>query len=245
MQIKKIDPKKAARDIKSGMDDAALMRKYNLSIRGLMMMFDKLMAKNELAPEDIKDREPYPDKPLHIRNQFTGEILFSAPADTIKDLVESAVKAGSSLCESDLAGANLFELQAEGADFSEALMFRTNLRNSNLKGAVFFRAELAQSIASLASFQRADLSEANLTEADLSSADISNAIMVKTNLDNADLKHANLSGADLRQARFLGADLSGANLSQSDLTDAELEGANLTDAVMEGTTTGRTSDDHP
>jgi uncharacterized protein YjbI with pentapeptide repeats len=231
---KKIDPKAAVRDIRAGMDHAGLMRKYNLSIKGLVMMFQKLMAKDELQESELSNRIPSETTPLHIRNQFTGEILFSAPAQTIKDLVEAAVKARVSLSEADLSGANLFELVAAGADFSEALLFRANLRASDLSGAFLFRAELAQSCLSEADISTADLSEANLTEADLSLANLRGAVMVRANLDKANLRQADLSNADLKDARFLDASFENATLEHADLSGAELVGANLTGALLRG-----------
>jgi uncharacterized protein YjbI with pentapeptide repeats len=231
VQAKKIDPEAAAKDIRAGMDDAELMRKYNLSIKGLMMMFEKLQAKGVLQESEIRKRMPSDHTKLHIRNQFTGEVIFSAPAQTIKDLVEAAAKSHADLSEADLAGANLFELEATGADFSEALLFRANLRNSDLTGTILFRAELAQSCLSAAKLTKAELSEANLSESDLTAADLRDAVIARANLDKAArFLEANLENANLERADLRGAELVGANFTGAVLTGAKLDGANLTDA---------------
>ncbi len=51
----KIDAKQALKDIRAGFDDAALMKKYNLSSKGLQSLYGKLMAAGVLHTEVIQD----------------------------------------------------------------------------------------------------------------------------------------------------------------------------------------------
>ncbi len=46
------------RDIRSGMDDAALMQKYHLSAKGLQSLFQKLLEKELITPTEIEQRTP-------------------------------------------------------------------------------------------------------------------------------------------------------------------------------------------
>ena len=56
MQKPIIDARQALQDIQSGMDDSTLMRKYNLSTKGLKSLFNKLAAAGlirEINPREL------------------------------------------------------------------------------------------------------------------------------------------------------------------------------------------------
>ena len=56
MQKPIIDARQALQDIQSGMDDSALMKKYNLSTKGLKSLFNKLAAAGlirEINPREL------------------------------------------------------------------------------------------------------------------------------------------------------------------------------------------------
>lgn len=224
MQRKNIDAKEARNDIISGMDHAELMRKYNLSIRGLVSLFDKMIASGAISVQELEGRIPTPDTPLSIRNQFTDQVVFSAPAETVKDLVEQAAKQGVDLSEAELTGANLSGLVAPGANFTEAMLYRANLNGADLSGALFPGAELSQAKLCRAVLIRANLSGANLSEADATNADFHEACLMQTNLDNACLQDADLRDADLTESRLVGANVMGANLQ-----GAKMEGVMMED----------------
>jgi hypothetical protein len=95
----------------------------------------------------------------------TGQVLFSAPAKTIKELVEAAVKA-----KANLSYANL-----NSADLSYANLSSANLSWANLN---------------YATLNSADLSSANLNYATLNSADLSSANLSWANLRWANLRYA-------------------------------------------------------
>jgi hypothetical protein len=129
---------------------------------------------------------------FEIKSRLTGEVLFSAEADSSKLAVEAAVKSGA-----DLSGANLSYVNLSGADLSGA-----NLSGANLSGA--------------------NLSYANLSRADLSGANLSYANLSYANLSYASLSRADLSGAYLYRAKISHANLSYASLSRADLSGAQL-----------------------
>jgi PAS domain S-box-containing protein len=61
MQKPIIDARQAIEDIRAGMDDAALMRKYRISARGLQSMYNKLLESGILAAGEIEDRMEIPE----------------------------------------------------------------------------------------------------------------------------------------------------------------------------------------
>lgn len=222
MHPKVIDAKAASDDIRAGSDHAFLMRRYNLSVKGLTQLFEKLLWAEVISKSEVDGRMPFPGIPLNIRNQFTDDIVFSCAASTIKELVENAVREKIDLTEVDLSYANLAGINAQGALMAEANLLSANLSGADLTDAVLFRAELSQSFLSRALLLNADLSEANLTGSYMVGCNLSGAVLIQANMDGADLRGAILRFADLREARFLDAKMSG-----TDLTEAKLEGAVL------------------
>ena len=84
---------------------------------------------------------------IEIKHRFSGEVLFSCKAGSMKLAVKAAIEAGADLTGADLTGANL-----SWADLTGANLSRADLTGANLSWA--------------------DLSRANLTGADLSWANI-------------------------------------------------------------------------
>jgi uncharacterized protein (DUF433 family) len=56
---KKIRAKTAVEDIRSGMNDAALMKKYELTPEGLQSLFDKLVSAGYLDLGELQERTPF------------------------------------------------------------------------------------------------------------------------------------------------------------------------------------------
>ena len=139
---------------------------------------------------------------MKIQNRDTGEVIFEAVVNSMKELVELAVSRGISLEGAYLRGADLRGADLKGADLEWA-----DLRGADLRGADLRGADLAG----------AYLAGAYLTGADLRGADLA----------GADLKGAYLTGADLREADLAGANLTGTNLTGTNLRGAYLEGADL------------------
>ena len=59
-----------------------------------------------------------------IKSRFTGEVLFSAEADSLRATVEIAVKAGANLSGANLSGVDLSGADLSGADLSGANLGR-------------------------------------------------------------------------------------------------------------------------
>ena len=62
MEKRIVNAKQALDDIKAGMDDAALMGKYQLSEKGLQSLFKKLVEGGVLKQEEVEKRTPLPEK---------------------------------------------------------------------------------------------------------------------------------------------------------------------------------------
>jgi hypothetical protein len=106
-----------------------------------------------------------------IKSWRTGAVLYAGEAETLRDLVATAVERGANLRGADLRGANLGGADLRGANLGDADLRGANLRDADLRGA--------------------NLRDANLRGADLRGA----------NLGDADLRGANLRDANLRSFR--------------------------------------------
>jgi uncharacterized protein YjbI with pentapeptide repeats len=147
-----------------------------------------------------------------IKHRFTDAVLFEQEGSgmSLRDTLESAVRAGTNLDGANLDGANLRGANLRGANLDGA-----NLRGANLDGANLYGA---------------NLDGANLYGANLYGADLRGANLYGANLDGANLYGADLYGADLRGANLYGANLDGANLR-----GANLDGANLYGEILKRT----------
>lgn len=149
----------------------------------------------------------WPVGSIHTISSINGCELWTGEAESLRDAVEKAVRAGASLAHANLAGASL-----RGASLADADLWCARLR--------------------CASLARADLRRANLEHANLADADL-RANLAHANLRRANLEGANLAHADLR-ANLTRASLARANLEGANLEGANLEGANLAGANLEG-----------
>ena len=104
---------------------------------------------------------------MEIKNWKTGKVIYKAEVDTIKELVEKAVKEGVSLKYANLRDADL-----EG----------TQLSNSDLRDANLYYADLCGAYLCDADLRGADLSGAYLYGADLTYADLRDAKNVPDNI---------------------------------------------------------------
>ncbi|MBC8870657.1 MAG: pentapeptide repeat-containing protein [Planctomycetes bacterium] len=134
-------------------------------------------------------RERNPDEPLDLINADLRRINLVEDdlLDDEDDFLGSGSRPGADLCNAQLQGANL-----------------TN--------AYLFRARLVG----------ADLSRADLTRAYLPWADLRHANLLESNLTGVDLREADLAEAKLTRARLIGADISAANLTRTDLRGTDL-----------------------
>ncbi|MEW6347707.1 MAG: ankyrin repeat domain-containing protein [Thermodesulfobacteriota bacterium] len=72
--VPEIKAKDAVRDIRSGMDDFALMDKYRLSAKGLQSLFDQLLAAGLLNQGDLDLRMPLSEKTVDISPSHAEEL---------------------------------------------------------------------------------------------------------------------------------------------------------------------------
>jgi hypothetical protein len=142
---------------------------------------------------------------MKIVNRYNNVVIFECEANTMKEVVDVAVKQGISLTSADLTSANL-----SGADLSGADLRGANLSNANLRGA---------------SLSDANLGGADLRNADLGGANFNGAHFSGANLIGVNLSYANLNGADLSEikADYL-AVLSVAKHEVTELYEALLSG---------------------
>ncbi len=146
-----------------------------------------------------------------------------------------------------LVGADLREIDFQGASLSRLDLRRANLQGAGFRGVDAVEVQLESADLTGASFEGADLTRANLTRAVLTGARFDSANLAEANLqravgDGASFRGARLPGADLRQARlqgavFDGATLRGASAMKADLSSgrfvrADLEGINLRDCKL-------------
>lgn len=124
----------------------------------------------------------------------------------------------------DLRGADLSNAKADDAywarvDFTDADLYRAQLRNASLRNAILVRAQFRETLFGEAVLAGADCEEANFKLADLHGADLSNANLQSTRFETSDLRNVDFSGANLSGTRFLGSKVAGAILA-----DARLDG---------------------
>ncbi len=145
----------------------------------------------------------------------------------------------------DLSRSALYEVDARGVCFDEAVMIKTSLIACKLDDAQFRKCQLdtAQFVYET-SLERADFSGASLPNALLLGANAREARFDNAQMDNVNLMKADLTGASLYQARarqalairtnFTGANLTSVDLLGAIMQKAKLNGANLLGANLFG-----------
>ena len=102
---------------------------------------------------------------IEIKSWYTGGVLFSVEAGSLKIALEVAVKSGANLGGANLRGANLGGANLRGANLRGANLGGANLRGANLRYADLGGADLRD-----ANLRDADLRGANLRDANLRDA---------------------------------------------------------------------------
>jgi uncharacterized protein YjbI with pentapeptide repeats len=72
---------------------------------------------------------------FEIKHRHTGAILYSGGGESLRDVVEAAVKAGANLAGANLAGAYLAGANLDGANLAGANLAGAYLAGANLDGA--------------------------------------------------------------------------------------------------------------
>jgi len=79
---------------------------------------------------------------IEIKHRFSGVVLFSCDAGSMKDAVKLAIEAKANLSGANLSGADLSEANLSGADLSWADLSRADLSRADLSWADLSRADL-------------------------------------------------------------------------------------------------------
>jgi DNA-binding CsgD family transcriptional regulator len=263
-----IDAAEALRCIRNGLSDADLMKKYNLSSRGVRSLLKKLVGAGAITEAEIEERDSESSSDVVVDEDVTAKVGVN-----LAELSEK-IRSGASVTQIiSLYGISQNDLEAlldkllndgliSRPELSKKLPPSRNLeiKNRNTgavihKGAAATVSELVVnairegidlSEAALAGIDlaRAELSGARLARADLTGAYLVGADLTGANLAESSLKSSNLFGAILHKTNLAGADLSDSNLSMvygawAFMPDVNLSESNVTHATFSGANMAR------
>ena len=116
--------------------------------------------------------------PIKITSHFYGRTLYECEAESMREALKKAVKAGANLYGANLARANLARANLARANLDRVNLYGANLARANLDGANLYGANLAR-----ANLDGANLDGANLARANLDGANLARANLARANLD--------------------------------------------------------------
>lgn len=224
--------------IRSGATPAELMKAYNLSAKGVLSLFKKLLGLNLITSADFQKIQDF-----DITDTATEALPGRANLEVDVAELLAAIKSGAdrevllksqrvSNAELDALINRLIVENRMPPEELESLLSRpSSLFQIEHKstGAPIFSGQ-AQSFAALverAVAQGIDLSEADLSGKDLSRANFSGAMMSGANLRRTNLLRTDLTGATLCEADLQSSDMFGAILYKANLAGANLSDTNL------------------
>jgi len=240
-----IDAAEALTCIRSGMDEAALMKRFNISAKGVQSLTKKLLAAGAITAEEIEDRMSAVHSAVDVDEEIQGEIpggglSSQAEYDSLvlgiksgmdyKEVIETFDLSSTMLRQIivDLKRRHLIsdqDLTPEPAPLDRKLTIR-----HCITGEPMYSGE-ARSLGALverAVSEMEDLAYADLANADLSKRDLSGANLMRANLTRSNLVGTDLTGANLNGATLVSADMYGAILYKVNLSDANLSESNMT-----------------
>jgi uncharacterized protein YjbI with pentapeptide repeats len=236
-----IDAGEALRCIKEGMDDATLMKKYNLSIRGVQSLLKKLLTRGVIREEELKKRSAsfrdsvVVDEEAQTNRPSADEIDGTRLLDRVRSGAQRKNLMDEYKVSATALGRALQKLVAEGlmtqAELEHSLpTYRKHFEILHRDtGAVVYQGasdSLAQLVEQAISL-RVDLSGADFSSVDLARADLSGGRFCKANFRNACLLGTDFTGANLAKATLVSSNLFGAVLYKTNLAGADLSDANL------------------
>jgi hypothetical protein len=249
-----IDAADAMRCIKDGMDDATLMKRYDISAKGLQSLLTKLVAAGAITQTDLEERSAGVPSTVFVDQGVTEIAEFPDTQGQVdREKVIEDVKAGvgiEALMEKyGLSSRDLRDLMKEWASrgfieesaLDQPLSPGTEMLEIRHKtsGQVLYRGVarsigglVEKGVSELASLSEADLVGANLSRRDLSGAKLHNADLSKAILVGTDLTGADLEGAILRSADLFGANLYKTNMAGADLSDSNMTSVRAVWAFM-------------
>jgi len=173
--------------------------------------------------DSVKSTDGYSEGILQIKHRVTGAVLFEGEYDTIKALVETAVKLGIDLSYADLKYVDLSDTNLKGIKLRYS-----NLFESNLSGA-----DVSYSDVSYSNLIGVDLRCTDLSCSKLERVKLSKAKLWGTIFNYAILRYANMSGTNMRDTELKNTDLHGVNFrgaigNMSEVGSMRLEPFNVT-----------------
>ena len=252
----KISAKTVLADIKAGMKHADLMKKFNLSVRGLQSLFAKLLDRDLVSLTDLEKSADSKAGDVVLDDGADTRFGMADPAEKITttdflDKIQYGTDRESLMEEYDFSTRDLSEVlkrlvttgQISRSEMERKLAMpdhyfeikhRTSQEIVYWGEAPSMAALVAKAVALEVDLSGSDLSGAMLARTDLSGAILENADLRKANLVRVDLTGARLAGADLGSADLSGAILFKANLAKANLSDASLSMVNATWAILSG-----------
>ena len=109
------------------------MKTINLEVTD--EIYEKHVSKIMEEMNAVKKKE---EMRIHIKNRWTGEIIYSSTKTTMKDAVEEAVSNDYDLRYSDLRGSDLSYSNLSGSKLSDSDLRGSKLRYSELQNAKFY-----------------------------------------------------------------------------------------------------------
>lgn len=240
-----IDAADALRCLRAGMDDCALMKRYNISVRGLQSLFNKLVSRGVITQAFLDRRSDFVCESVLVNEEVPeDEDLAESGVWVDEDAVMKAVNSGmdyKAVMEEYNVSARRLRVIVKRLQETERLAAVSGsiaspqrLRNFEIRhrdsGEVIFEGE-AESLAALvqkAVLAGVDLTGAKLSRADLSKMDLSGARLVRADLTASNLMGTDFTVANLSEATLASANLCGAILYKANLACADLSESNLT-----------------
>jgi uncharacterized protein YjbI with pentapeptide repeats/predicted transcriptional regulator len=233
----RIDAAEALNCLRLGMDYAALMKEYNLSVKGLQSLFRKLSVAGLISEAQLSRRMSTANMSVEVDEGLFKDSTVSCIAPPEIDAAEvlSHIRAGLNreelLTKYRITAGELQSL-LRGA-VADGLVSRTELAESLPPHQT--RLEVRNRFSNKVIYSAPAPCLGALVESAVSwGIDLSNADLSGVNLPRADLSAAQLSGANLTRAILVGADFTGAKLVGATLTSADMHGVTLYKANLAG-----------
>jgi uncharacterized protein YjbI with pentapeptide repeats len=231
-----INAAEALNDLRSGMDDAALMKKYNLSVKGLQSLFKKLTAAGLISEAQLSQRRSTGHTAVSVDEDiFKHAVAHVAPPQVDPAKVLSHIRSGldreALLKEYRITAGELQSLLRAMVD--DDLISRAELTERLPPHQT--QLQIRHRFSSEVIYSAPAASLGALVESAVSwGIDMSHADLAGVNLPRADLSGAQLSGANLARAILVGSDFTGAKLAGATLASADMHGVILCKANLAG-----------
>lgn len=181
-----------------------------------------------------------------VRTAITADQLEQMRQGKISEDERKTLFVGSDLTGADLSGVNLSYY-----DFTDALLFKTNLSGCELFGANLTNADATganfdHSNCTEAIFYRTGLGHTSFKQSILFNADMRGATLTSAAISSSDFRKVDLTNARLRDVTLIDSDLTGAAIVNVDLCNGvvdntEFREANLCDSHLRGVTGYKTA----